>query len=496
MHLQLKFANRLRHKMIKGIKISFSTNRTLIVYLLLALSFSMVIVNALITYYYSQALKEERQMADRRFRSIEASIQLLSDLKDMETGQRGYIITADSAFLEPYHLGKVNVEAETAMLNKLIDDSEPLTKLLREKIIAGIANKTNELEASIKLFNLAGQDSAGKYVGTKVGKAYMDTLRVLVHGMTQKQKALLSQMKQKAEGNAEVEDRVRFFGLSLIGFTLLASLIMLVKKQQNIDGLIGGLEKVNEELEVKVQDRTKELIAANQAKDHFLGMATHDLKSPIANVVGLIELMKLENKERSSSDTKYLNYMQNACAGMQQLISNLLDINRIEQGATTINIQEVSLMKLLTKLKSDFAPQAERKNITFLVDRIDWMIQTDPDALSRVLENLVSNAIKFSASGQRVRVRAGKTNHIIQFDIKDEGPGISSADMPKLFGKFQKLSNRPTAGESSTGLGLAIVKELTTILGGEISVSSEVGKGTVFTVTIPMDMVKDTLLLV
>jgi signal transduction histidine kinase len=471
--------------MIRRVKTAFMRNRVAVVYALLGLSIFLVGVCAFITYYYSIEVNQARQVAIQRYSTIESSIQLLSDLKDMETGQRGYIITADSDFLEPYHSGKENVKAQLATLGKLIGSTDRQTDLVKKKIITVIKNKSDELEKSIHITNTFGKDSAQKYVGTKVGKAQMDSLRGFVHELSQMERAQLLHMKQVVDHNEKMNDTIRFIAFVLIGLTSLAALLALIQKQQNINELVEGLRKSNEELEEKVADRTKQLTEANQAKDHFLGMATHDLKSPIANVLGLIELMRLENKDRPNSDLEYLGYMKDSCTGMQRLISNLLDLNRIEHGVSTIKMREVALSKLITKVGRDFLAHAQKKNIALLVDSSDDVIQTDPDALSRILENLVSNAIKFSPHGKRVQLKASRQHENILFEVADQGPGISAEDMPKLFGKFQKLSNKPTGGEGSTGLGLSITKEITILLGGEISVKSRVGIGTTFTVAIP-----------
>lgn len=403
----------------------------------------------------------------------------------METGQRGYIITGDSEFLEPYNNAKLITKLEIDTLNKLINDNEPQTNLLKGKIITAINNKSEDIENSIGIVNTYGQDSAARRVDTKIGKTHMDTLRILIQDLVQRERALLSEQNQKLEKNTRMEDIVRFFAFAIISLTSLVALIALLTKQRNINELIESLKKSNEELEQKVQDRTKQLVEANEAKNHFLGIASHDLKVPISGVLGLIELLNLENKNRPEREVEYLNYMQDSCKNMQRLISNLLDINRIERGATTIKKQEIDLRKFLSKLERDFSHQAKKKNIELIVIAIDGVIQTDPDALSRILENLLSNALKFSTRDRSVNLRTTIIDGKIKFEIIDEGPGITSDDIPKLFGKFQKLTNQPTGGEGSTGLGLSIVKELTILLGGEIAVTSNVGEGTVFSVIIP-----------
>ena len=454
------------------------------IYILLVLSVLLVIASAFITYYNTREKKQSTQAVIRRYQSIGSSIQLLSLLKDMETGQRGYIITGDSEFLEPYNTAKSKIKAETDSLSKLVNDNEFQMNLLKGRILAAIHNKSTDIESSIDIVNTFGRDSAARRVDTKIGKAHMDTLRILVQDLIQRERALLLQQSQKLDLNTKLEDTIRFFAFTIIGLTSMMALIMLIQKQKSINELIDTLKKSNEELEQRVKDRTKQLVEANHAKDHFLGIASHDLKVPISGVLGLIELMNLENKSRPERDVEYLSYMQDSCNNMQRLISNLLDINRIEQGATTIKKQAVDLSKHLTKLERDFSHQAKKKNIELVVNAIDGIIQTDPDALSRILENLVSNAIKFSPTGRSVQLRTSNINGNIKFEIIDHGPGIPSEDIPNLFEKFQRLTNQSTGGEGSTGLGLSIVKELTILLGGEIGVTSKVGEGTIFTVVI------------
>jgi signal transduction histidine kinase len=463
--------------------VKFFTNN---IYLLLILSVLLVIISAIITYRNTQEKAEATAAVIRRYESIESSIQLFSYLKDMETGQRGYIITGDSEFLEPYDSAKVRIKAETDTLNYLVQDDEQQASLLEEKIIRSINNKTEDLEKSINIVNKFGKDSAARKVIKKTGKAHMDTLRILINELIQRERAILSQQNQKLIQNTKLEDMIRFFSFTMIGLTSLVAFVILIQKQRSINELIEKLKKYNEELEQTVKERTIQLLSANQAKDHFLGIASHDLKVPIAGILGLIELMNLENKSRSEKEKEYLGYIQGSCLNMQQLISNLLDINRIEQGATTIKQEDVDLKNLQAKLESSFSPQAQKKNIELDIRVPDDMIKTDPEILYRILENLISNAIKFSPRHKSVSVQTIKKGDQLIFEIMDHGPGIPGDEIPVLFEKFQRLTNKPTGEESSTGLGLSIVRELVKLLKGEITVTSKVGEGSLFTVIIPI----------
>ena len=314
----------------------------------------------------------------------------------------------------------------------------------------------------------------------------MDTLRILVEDLVIRERAFLSEQNNRLERNTRMEDIVRFFSFGLVGLTSLLALLAIFRRQQSIKELIKSLNKANEELELKVEERTKQLSDANQAKDHFLGIASHDLKVPLAGVLRIIELMKLDSHSRSASEMEYLNSMEESCSNMQQLISDLLDISRIERGDITGEEEKIDLSGFVAKILKDFSHQAEKKKIRIaLIGTAEGEIVTNPDILKRVLDNLLSNAIKFSNSHTVIQLQVQKVDDNVIFKIDDQGPGIPPEEIPLLFEKFQRLTNRPTGGEDSTGLGLFIVQELITKLGGRVAVSSKVGEGSTFTVFIP-----------
>ena len=454
------------------------------IYILLILSTMLAIASVFITYYNTREKEYTVHTVIRRYKSIATSINLLSLLKDMEAGQRGYIITSDSDFLEPYIEAKGKIPATTDTLNRLVYDNEEQSNLINGKIIAAIENKSQDLEHVINLANNRGKDSASRHISTKIGKAYMDTLRILVQDLIQREETLLNVQNQNLEKNTRVEDSVRFFAFTLIALTSLAAVVILTQKERNIKDLINSLELANITLEKKVEERTKELVTANHAKDHFLGIVSHDLKVPIAGILRLIGLMKADKSKRLGSDTEYLTYMEDSCNNMQRLISNLLDINRIERGETHINKQTVELPELLRKLEGEFIQLAQKKQIELIIAPAEGNVHTDPDALQQILENLLSNAIKFSQRGTTVQLRTTRNYSEVRFEVIDQGPGIHPEEIQDLFGKFKKLSNKPTGDEGSTGLGLSIVKEMVKLLQGDISVTSTLHKGSVFVVTL------------
>ncbi len=240
------------------------------------------------------------------------------------------------------------------------------------------------------------------------------------------------------------------------------------------------------DLEQKIINVNDALIQLNVEKDHFLGVAAHDLKSPINSVLGLINLLKHEDN-LTESQLEYLSVMERSCIGMKSLVSNLLDINKIEQGGAALQKEKIEITNLLTTQKSIFQDVARQKGITLSFEdhTQNLSLLADKDALNRILENLISNAIKFSVHSTEVKIQANATPTHVTFEVKDQGPGISKSDLPKLFGKFQRLSARPTGGESSSGLGLSIVKELVELMKGKINVETREKEGSSFIVEIP-----------
>ncbi len=167
---------------------------------------------------------------------------------------------------------------------------------------------------------------------------------------------------------------------------------------------------------------------------------------------------------------------------MKNLISKLLDLNRIEQAGNIVQKQKINLQTLLDKMIKGFEESAHNKNIRVLLENPlgALEIETDPTLLEQALDNFISNAIKFSTPGKKVWIRTATLAKNLMIEIEDQGPGIKPEEIPRLFGTFQKLSAQPTGGEISTGLGLSIAKGLIRALGGEIKVESEVGKGSKF----------------
>jgi signal transduction histidine kinase len=478
--------------------------------ILLITSITLTIISAGITYYNVLEKKESTNLVIHTYEVIQSSRRLLTLVQDLETGQRGYLLTTDSSFLEPYHAALIDLDADIRYLKGIIASNARQTGLFDHDLLPVVERKKANLEQSFLIMKRYGRDSASQFVAKGTGKILMDSTRFWVNDLIRHEEQQLVERNKNLEQVYFVSDVVHFSSFTLIGLTSVLALFTIRDKERVNNRLMQNLRELNRNLEQKVKERTqqveeernhslqlndalleanKKLVKLNEEKDHFLGVTTHDLKAPLVGINSLLQLLKLDGQNLTDKQKEYVLLMEETCQTMQRLITDLLDVKRIEQGATPVNKRNISLSSLLNSLQAQYATWLENKNIDFQIDnRFEQdVLSTDPDILHRILDNLISNAIKFSARNKKVAIHVLQKNSELTIHVSDQGPGISEEDLNLLFGKFRKLSAKPTAGESSSGLGLSIVKELVHILDGNIKVNSKEGEGTTFTIILPLE---------
>ncbi len=248
--------------------------------------------------------------------------------------------------------------------------------------------------------------------------------------------------------------------------------------------LADALEEVKT-LNQHLADLNYDLEVLNQEKNEFLGIVAHDLKNPLAGIVLASSMIRLHHKKMNTAELeKHAAGIETTAERMKSIIVNLLDINAIESGKIKLEWKEFDLAKLINTVANEYEVYAKRKNITMYREIIipKVLIVGDQDATQQVLDNLISNAIKFSPLGKSIFIRLSQDSHKIHLEVEDQGPGLTEEDKHKLFGKFSRLSARPSAGEDSTGLGLSIVKKLIEEMHGQVWCESEVNQGAKFIV--------------
>ncbi len=268
---------------------------------------------------------------------------------------------------------------------------------------------------------------------------------------------------------------------------------LILLQQFELSDAVQQLTVVNQQLETKNEC----LDQLNQEKNEFLGIAAHDLKNPLAGIsLNIASIKRYYDKMTKEEIYATLSRVDDAATRMKTLVVQLLDINRLESASVALNLSRVNILDILQTVYHDYIDRAQSKNIRVHL-RCDAGVVCVSDAslLSQILDNLVSNALKFSPTNADIILEAG---YIMREDfdglrirIQDFGPGLDESEIGQLFQRFRKLSAKPTAGEHSSGLGLSIVKKMVDVLGGNVYCQSERGRGATFIIELPKRSTSD-----
>ena len=244
-------------------------------------------------------------------------------------------------------------------------------------------------------------------------------------------------------------------------------------------------------LAASYQTMTRQLAELERLRAEFVGVASHELKTPINVIIGYLELLQegiygeLTPKQKEILDT-----INKQASTLTRLVKRLLDISRFEASGGKLDVREVDLHRLLVTLESSFSILAKQRDIAFSVihgDALPPKVYWDEDRINEVLGNLISNAFKFTERGGKVALSVTSVDAKIVITVTDTGAGISADQLPHIFDKFFQADNQAAAATKGTGLGLAIAKEIVEAHGGQITVESRVGEGTTFVVTLPVE---------
>ena len=228
--------------------------------------------------------------------------------------------------------------------------------------------------------------------------------------------------------------------------------------------------------------------AINKAKSDFISLVTHELRLPMTSIKGYTDLMAAGlTGELNDQQKQFMEVIQRNLGRMSRLISDLSDINRVESGRMNFEKRDFDLRDIVDDVSDSWRePIASRQQTLTLEIAADLpSVHADPARINQVLSNLVSNAHKYTPDGGTITVRIAPANGQVQIDIVDTGIGISEEDQVQLFTQFFRASSEAVREQQGWGLGLSIVKKMVEAQGGEISFTSELNQGSIFTFTIP-----------
>ena len=282
--------------------------------------------------------------------------------------------------------------------------------------------------------------------------------------------------------------------LAVVPFTaagLVVLVMMTMLREERIRAFQEHQAHLIEELEA-ARDRAN---AANDAKSSFLGVISHELRTPMNGVLGAAQLLGATSLEPTQRE--YLSIIRNSGDNLLSLLNDILDMTKIEAGKMTFEIVDVSVDDLHKRVTGPFQAQAEAKGLTFSTQfegDIPAVVRGDPLRVCQVIHNLLSNAVKFTDRGDVNYVVRGErlADDRVRFDfaVTDSGAGISPEDLARLFQPFTQVDGSSTRRFGGTGLGLTIARRMANIMDGDIDVTSTVGEGSTFTFSVETDVVE------
>ena len=449
----------------------------------------------------------EKTVVERQLRRSAAD--LLSALQDAETGQRGYLITLDPAFLEPYEKARTKIpELRAALEQQLVIDPDRATAMLPE-LDALIDLRLGLITATLQAAEAGDIDAARAIVAEGQGKPAMDRVRVLldevISASDQRMAALVAQ-----QGRLNLWLQVASILGAIAMLAVVGSAFVLLARQlRALRAAEDELRRLNAGLEGRVQQRTEDLMRANQEVQRFAYIVTHDLRAPLVNIMGFtseletalkpLQAYVLADGETVTEDNirdaraaaaedlpEALAFIRSSTRKMDGLINAILKISR--DGRRELKPETVDLKALAEQAAASVAHQLGETGGEVQIDVQVPPLVTDRLSVEQALGNLVDNAVKYASPGRplQLKIRAlPEGPRLVRIEVEDNGRGISEADHERVFELFRRSGSQDQAGE---GIGLAHVRTVVRNLGGEITLRSVPGKGSTFTLHLPVDL--------
>ena len=458
--------------------------------------------------------RQERSVALTASALTTSAQQVLADAVNAETGVRGYAATRDPLFLQPYSVSVTRFARDQAALHAAA-------------VAEGDSRAEQTLAASAKtamaeLAKLRSAINAGAPVTTlkpalENGKATMDRLRTQTAALAQRPTAL--NLARRAD-ITQLESTIGWVSIAGLALGLLAGLIgvmlfgsgisrrvaraaanavrlgegqplkpvPLLRARDELGELARSLTRAEQLLARRTAELTTardQAVSATQAKNTFLSSTSHELRTPLNAVLGFAQLLQLS--DLSPEDEDGVNRIVAAGHHLLALINELIDIARIESGEFSLSVEPVAVQPVVQETCQLMTPLAADRSITISQPSapLGLAVKADRQRLRQILVNLLSNAIKYNRVGGTVTIscqEAGPDQASLM--VADTGPGVSAADLDRIFDPFERLGAEQTAIEG-TGIGLPLARAFAEAMRGQLTVASVPGEGTTFTITLP-----------
>jgi signal transduction histidine kinase len=436
-----------------------------------------------------------------------AAIDLRTTMQDAETGQRGYIITLENQYLEPYNDAIALIDGEMDELRRVLAPY-PEAQAPFAQLEADIALKLNELSETIALAQSGDMQGAIEQVRTDRGKEAMDSSRAFINGLIEAIDNRLIEGVANQRNTATAMRWVSMAGGFIILLVVGAAIWAVFSYMQELANARRAIEDAKASLEDRVKERTSDLGRANEEIQRFAYIVTHDLRAPLVNIMGFTSELETgvgavksymetqpETDDPVASEARLaatedlpeaITFIRAATRKMDGLINAILKISR--EGRRQLKPESVDLRELAESGAAAIHHQIVDSGGEVKTDIRIGKIVTDKLSIEQVLGNMLDNAVKYQQPDRPLHVEI-KARHLpgnrVVIDVSDNGRGIADTDHERVFELFRRSGSQSHPGE---GIGLAHVRTMVRSLGGDVTLKSKLGEGTTFTISLPRDL--------
>lgn len=437
-----------------------------------------------------------------------ASADLLQTLVDAETGQRGFMLTQDESFLEVYEKAMTRVRENLSTVADLVR-GKPIKQEKMSTLRRLIESKLEELTHTVTLIREGRREEAIELTRSELGRELMDQIReILDFFRLQSDRNVDSGISEQLESNSSLQWFTIGGGIAILA-VMGGAIAIITQHVRALSNARREVELLNSGLEERVNERTEDLMRANQEIQRFAYIVTHDLRAPLVNVMGFTaeldtslkalqayvladggtvteEQIKEARLAASEDLPEAIGFIRSSTKKMDGLINAILKISR--DGRRPLKPEQIGLKSLLESTSASVHHQISQNDGQVQLDIRVPSITTDRFSLEQIFGNLFDNAVKYKHPERplNLTVRAmPEGRNLVRIEVEDNGRGIADEDHERIFELFRRSGQQDMSGE---GIGLAHVRSLARNLGGEITVRSKLGSGSTFVLRLPSDL--------